>query len=216
MIKHITSFREYRLQFEKSASSEFCYVLCWEESHLKKVCIGKEPLEEPVPNAELMPLSRIVYSLPPKQLPVSLSGGSPTLVRVLGNVRADGLRFVVYQSFSEQVFLQCFRQAHQEVFGLVEVVTIVDYVVQRLKSALCEEWTEDKPVLRKCVLQGSVNFCDYRALLTDLIDMWPSIRPYIRCTGNPEAKEKAASVSIAHLAGGSEHWLVLLLVLLCV
>ena len=207
MIKHISSFREYSLQFEKSASSEFCYVLCWEESHLKKVCIGKEPLEQPVPNAELMPLSRIVYSLPTKQLPVSLSGGSPSLVRVLGNVRADGRRFVVYQSFSEEVFLQCFHQAHQDVFGLVEVVTIVDYVVQRLKSALYEEWTEDKPVLRKCVRQGSVNFCDYRALLTDLIDLWPSIRPYVRCTGNHEAKEKAASVSIAHLAGGSEHWL---------
>ena len=74
---------------------------------------------------------------------------------------------------------------------------------------------EDKPVLRKCVRQGSVNFCDYRALLTDLIDLWPSVRPYIRCTGNPEAKEKAASVSIAWLSGGSENWLVLLVVLLC-
>ena len=162
-----------------------------------------------------MPLSRIVYSLPTKQLPLSLSGASPSLVRVLGNVRADGLRFVVYQSFSEEVFLLCFRQAHQDVFGLVEVVTFVDYVVQRLKNALYEEWTEDKPVLRKCVRQGSVTFCDYSALLTDLIDLWPSTRPYIRCTGNPEAKEKAASVSIAHLASGSEHWLVLLLFLLC-
>ena len=184
MVKHYTSFRGYSLQFEKSASLEFCYVLYWEENHLKKVCIGKEPLEQPVPNAELMPLSRIVYSLPTKQLPVALSGASPLLVRVLGR------RVVIYQSFSEEVSLQCFRQAHQDVFGLMEVVTIVDYVVQRLKSALNEEWTEDKPVLRKCVRQGSVNFCDYRALLTDLIDLWPSVRPYIRCTGNPEAKEK--------------------------
>ena len=96
-------------------------MLCWEENHLKKVCIGKEPLEQPVPNAELIPLSRIEYSLPTKQLPVSLSGASPSLVRVLGNVREDGRRFVVYKSFSEEVFLQCFRQAHQDVFGLVEV-----------------------------------------------------------------------------------------------
>ena len=121
------------------------------------------------------------------------------MIRVLGNIREDGRRFVIYQAFSEEVFLQCFRQAHQDVFGLVEVVTIVDYVVQRLKSALYEEWTEDKPVLRKCVRQGSVNFGDYRALLTDLIDLWPSIRPYIRCTGNSEAKEKADSVSMACL-----------------
>ena len=161
-------------------------------------------------------LCRELYIAFPKQLPVALSGASPSLVRVLRNVREDGRRFVIYQSFSEEVFLQCFRQAHQDVFGLVEVVTIVDYVVQRLKSALYEELTEDKPVLRMCVRQGPVNFCDYRALLTDLIDLWPSVCPYIRCTGNPEAKEKAASVSIACLSGGSENWLDLLLVLLCV
>ena len=88
---------------------------------------------------------------------------------------------------------------YQDVFGLVKAVTIVDYVVQRLKSALYEEWTEDEPVLRKCVRQGFVNFGDYRALLTDLIDLWPSIRPYIRCTGNPESKEKADSVSMVCL-----------------
>ena len=205
VVKHITSFREYSLQFEKSASLEFCYVLCWEEKHLKKVCFGKEPLEQPVPNAELMPLLRIAYSFPTKQLPVALSGASPSLVRVLGNIREDGRRIVIYQAFNEEVFSQCFRQAHQDVFGLVEVVTIVDYVVQRLKSALYEEWTEDRPVLRKCVRQGSVKFCDYRALLTDLIDLWPSVRPYIRCNGNPEAKEKTDSVSIACLFGGSEN-----------
>ena len=74
----------------------------------------------------------------------------------------------------------------------MEVVTIVAYVVQSLKSALYEEWTENKPVLHKQVRQGSVNFGDYRALLTDLIDLWPSsIRPFIRCTGNAEANEKS-------------------------
>ena len=163
------------------------------------MCIGKESLEQPVPNADLVPLLRIVYSLPTKQLPFAISGASPSLVRVLGKTREDGRRFILYQAFSEELFLQCFLQANQDVSGLVEVVTIVDYVVDRLNSALYEEWTEDKTVLRKCVRQGSVNFGDYRALLTNLIGLWPSIQPYIRCTGNPELKEKADSVSIAYL-----------------
>ena len=188
---------------------EYCYVLCWEENHLKNVCVGEESLEQPVPNAELMPLSRVTYSLPAKQLPLAISGASPSLVRVLGNIRDDGRRFVVYQAFSEDVLLQCFRQAHQVVFGLVEVVTIADYVVQRLKSALYEEWLDDKPVLRKCVRQGSVSFDDYCALLTDLINLWPSVRSYIRCTGNPEAKEKADSVSMACLVVVIWNWLSL-------
>ena len=160
------------------------------------MCVGQQSLEQPVANAELVPLSRVMYSLPSKRLLVAVCGASPSLMRVLGNTREDGRRFVIYQAFSEDIFLQCFRQAHQDVFGLVEVVTIVEYVIQKIKRALHEEWTEDKTVLCKCVRQGSVNFSDNRALLTDLINLWPSIRPYIRCTGNPEAKEKADSVFI--------------------
>ena len=78
---------------------------------------------------------------------------------------------------------------------MVEVTTMVEYVVQRLRSALYEVWTEGKPLLRKCIRQGSVRFADMRELLTDLIDLWPTIRSFVRSTGFLEAKEKSDSVS---------------------
>ena len=49
-------------------------------------------------------------------------------------------------------------------------------------------------VLRRCVRQGYADFRDLRAVLTDLIDLWPSIRPYIRFTGKHEAKESSDRV----------------------
>ena len=88
--------------------------------------------------------------------------------------------------------LQCIRQS---VFGMIEITTIVEYTLHRLKSSLCEEWTEGKVTIRKCVRQGFVDFCDLRGVLTDLIDLLPSIRPYIRCTGKPEAKDSPDRVS---------------------
>ena len=133
-------------------------------------------------------------------MPLSVIGASPSLLKVFGDNRTDGRRFVVHQGFTEELFLQCLRPAHQDIFGMVEVTTIVEYVVHRLRNAVYEEWTEDKIVLCRCLRKGTVDFCDYHELLTDLIELWPTIRPFIRCTVNPEARGKSASVSTIALS----------------
>ena len=121
---------------------------------------------------------------------------------------------------------------------MVEITTLVNYTLHRLKSDLYEAWTENKVVLRKCVRQGYVDFCDLRAVLTDLIDLWPSIRPYIRCTGKPEAKESSDRVSVCNFyffvfllfpssffsllffssssGGGMSVWLFFVIILRCI
>ena len=101
----------------------------------------------------------------------------------------------MHQQFSEEVFLRCKRQAHQDVFGIVEVTSLVDYVILRLKSAVYEDWTEGKVLLRKVIRQGFVGFQNLREVLTDLVDLWPSIRLFIRCTGLPHVKDQTNSVS---------------------
>ena len=193
-----SAFGAYAIQYEKDTEDESCFVVFWEDGYLKKVCIGSEPLEQPMPYSELTPLSRFVCCMEDEKLPVSVVGASPSLLRVLSDSRVDGKRFVVCQSFNSGFLLQCVRQAHQDVFGMVEITTLVDYTLHRLKSALYGAWTENKVVLRKCGRQGYVDFCDLRALLTDLIDLWPSIRPYIRCTGKPEAKESSDWVIVCN------------------
>ena len=177
------------MQFEKTEAEERCYVLCWEGDFLKKVCVACQSLELPMPDAELVPVARIMCGL-------SIAGGSPTLLRVLSDRREDGRRFMVVQRFTEEVLLQSFLQAHQDVFGMLEVVTAVEYVVLRLKSVVHEDWLEGKPCLRKCILAGVVKFVDLRTVLTDLIELWPTFRPYIRYTGHPHLKEVVDRVSI--------------------
>ena len=120
-----------------------------------------------MPKSELVPLAQFVHSLPNARLTMCIAGASPSLIRVIEDNRNDGKRFVVHLQFTEELFLQCVRQAHQDVFGMVEVTSLVDYFVIRLKSAIYKDWTEGK-VLRKCVRQGFVAFEDLRELLTDL------------------------------------------------
>ena len=80
---------------------------------------------------------------------------------------------------------------------MVEVVTAKESIVLRMRSALHEEWTEGRVLLRKCIRSGTVNFCDLLLLVSELIDIWPSVRPYIRCTGLAHVKEMVDSVDIS-------------------
>ena len=45
---------------------------------------------------------------------------------------------------------------------MVEVTSLVDYVIIRLKNAVYEDWKESRVLLRKCIRQGSVAFKDLR------------------------------------------------------
>ena len=195
VLSKVTGESEYSLQFEKDSQVEYCFIVYWDEDKLKKICVDIQSLDEKLPNAELKPIARLFFGLESRRLPMVVRGASPSLMRVLGDRRDDSRRFVVYQRFTEEVFLECFQRAHQDVFGMVEIVTLVEFIVQRMKSAVYEDWTEGKPLLRKCIRNGCVNFWELRELLTDLTELWHIIRPYIRCTGLPYAKEKADRVS---------------------
>ena len=171
MVNDVKSFREYGIQFEEVGNEERCYVHCWEGTCLKNICVSSQTLDQKVPDAELVPLAQVVTCFEGEQLLVSVLGAGPSLIRVLDDNRADGRRFMMWQSFSEEVFLQCFWQSHQDVFGMLEVTTALEYVIHCLKGSLYEDWTEDKPLLRTCIRKGSVAFSDLRDVLSDVIEL---------------------------------------------
>ena len=195
VVSSVTGVSEYALQFEKDSQVEYCFIAYWDEDKLKKISVDIQSLDEELPNAELKPVARFFFGLESRRLPMVVRGASPSLMRVLGDTRDGSRRFVVCQRFTEEVFLECFQRAHQDVFGMVEIVTLAEFIIQKMKSAVYEDWTEGKPLLRKCIRTGRVDFWELRELLTDLTELWHILRPYIRCTGLPYAKVKADRVS---------------------
>ena len=71
-----------------------CYVLCWEGTYLKKICVGSQSLDQKVPDPELVPSARIVTCFEGEQLPVSVLGASPSLIHVLDDNRTDGVAVI--------------------------------------------------------------------------------------------------------------------------
>ena len=109
VLKGASAFGDYSVQYEKDTEEERCFIVFSEEEHLKKVSIGCEPLEQPVPYAEITRLSRFVCCFDSEKLPESIVGVNPSLLRVLSDSRVDGKRFVVCQSFTSKVLLQCIQ-----------------------------------------------------------------------------------------------------------
>ena len=106
------------MEFEKTDCVEYCYVIYWEDDLLKKICIDGQPLDQKFLDAELVSVARVISRFEDQQqLPVAIRGCSPLLLRVLSECRCDSRQFIVT------------RQAHQDVFGMVELVTLVEYIV---------------------------------------------------------------------------------------
>ena len=106
---------------------------------MKKVCVGSESLERPKPLSELEPMARFVSSVEDERLPVAVRGARLSLLRVLGDERTDERHFIVQQGCSEDLFLEVFHQAHQDKFGMIGIVTLVEFVVVRMRSAVYED-----------------------------------------------------------------------------
>ena len=168
----------------------------WEENSLLDVCINVEDVGQRVPDAELSSLSRIVCSCGGELMPLSIRGGPQSFVSVLSDNRTDGSLFEYCQEFTSEVFLQCYRQAHQEVFGMLEVTTMVNFLMLRLRHALQQPWLEDLVTLRRCVLAGAATLVELRAVIRELRSVWGSVRENVRYTGSQHVKSSFDKVQL--------------------
>ena len=160
------------------------------------ICVRVEAAGQRVPEAELAGLSRVIDSTPACQMPLSCQGCSPTLLRVLSDNRVDGREFLMYREFSVDVFLYCYRLAHQEVFGVLETTTMIDFLVLRLRGAIQEPWCESTPCLRRCIVAGHVDFADLRGVVVDLMAVWSRVQDFVKRTGPRHFKTVAGRVMI--------------------
>ena len=195
LFARVAAFKDYSLVYEERSDGLYCFVRTWDDANLQDVCVRVESLGQQVPNAELSCLSRVVDSLSSCQWQLAIQGGSPTLHRVLSDNRVDGRRFIFCREFTEEVFLKCYREADHEIFGMLEMTSMVDFLMLRLRGALHEPWMEDVVELRRCVIAGRVAFAELCGVVSDLFSVWESVREYVRYTGPVELQTQPERVS---------------------
>ena len=85
---------------------------------------------------------------------------------------------------------------------MLEVTTMVDFLMLRLRPALQEPWLEDLVTLRRSVLVGAVTFVDLRAVIRELRSVWERVREYVRYTGPQHVKSSFDKVQLFFLLLG--------------
>ena len=191
----VNRFKSYSLEFKERSEGLFCYVRTWDGVRMKRVCVLVEAPDVRLPHSELLCLSRVKSSVSGSPYPVALVGGSSSVVNCLNAVRDDGMTFVPYRAFTHSVFLKCIQQAHQDVFGMLDIVTIIDYLMARLRTASYEEWIDGHVTLKRCVRAGQVSFEDLRGVIEDIRSLWQPIQQFVRYTGPAHLKERRDAVS---------------------
>ena len=76
---------------------------------------GREVIGSSLLKAELRLIVRLLFGSESRRLPMVVRGASPSFKRLLGDTRDDSRRFVVYQRFTQEKFLESFQRAHQDV-----------------------------------------------------------------------------------------------------
>ena len=65
-------------------------------------------------------------------------------------------------------------------FRLLDIITVIDYLMVRLRSALYEEWIDGHVALQRCVRAGQVSFDDLRAVVEEIRALWQPIQLFVR------------------------------------
>ena len=58
---------------------------------------------------------------------------------------------------------------------MIDIVTMIEYLMPRLCTALHEEWLDGHVTLRRCVHAGRVSFDDLLAVSEDIVALWQPI-----------------------------------------
>ena len=183
----------------------YCFVRTWEGRSLKQVCVLVEDKRQPAPDAELTCLARVKASVTSDKLPVCVRGGSAVLGAVIAANRDDSRRAVSYRAFTDETFLKCYRLAHVDSFGMVDILSLLEYLMLRLRTATQELWMADCGTLLSCIDAGRFSVLELRQLCVELLSVWSDVRHYVRNSGPLRSCERSDAVSFSF----SRWWVML-------
>ena len=135
MFGAVSRFKSYSQKLKEQVDELFCYLRIWDGLLMKRMCALVESLDTRFPRAQRLSLCRVPSRVVDSKFPLTIVRGSSSLINCLNTHRDDGMTFLVYRPFSPTVLTTCIQQAHQDLFGMIDIVTVIDYLMLRWRSA---------------------------------------------------------------------------------
>ena len=84
---------------------------------------------------------------------------------------------------------------------MIDVISLLEYLLLRLKTAVDEIWMGGLETLRRCVDVGKLDVVSLRQLCEELLTVWSEVRHFVRFSGPLRSRERSDAVSIMLFLG---------------
>ena len=120
---------------------------------------------------------------------VSLSGGSHTLVECYKEYLESGYTktLVDYPIFDVRLLKRCLQKIASFVFGTLDLFSMTEFIVTRLKGAEHRNWMQSRQSLRMAIETGDLSLPGLLDVVSNIIGVWPLIVSYLKESGKKDS-----------------------------
>ena len=128
---------------------------------------------------------RIIVALGPDVRVVSLQGGPHALLEAYAHFLGSGYEqnLIEYPLFDLRLFKRCLQRTASSVFGTLDLYSITEFIVNKLKEAKSRDWMASRPALKKAIISSTLVMPELVDIVANIVGVWPLIVSYLKEQG---------------------------------
>ena len=185
----VRAHRQFDVEFSTHCSATWLYLRTWKAGEFARVRVAIIDRYHGDANGELAILGKILSAVGSGASPVSLSGGSRTLVECYREYLGSGYikTLVDYPNFDVRLLNGCHQKTASVVFGILEPFAMTDLLVTPLKGAEQRDWMQLRQSLLMAFGTGDLSLPGLLEVISNIIDVWPLIVLYLKEIGKKDS-----------------------------
>ena len=119
---------------------------------------------------------------------VSVQGGPHALVEPYVNFLGSGYqqKLIEYPLFDLRLFKRCLQKTASSVFGTLDLYSMTEFIVNRLKMAESRDWMASRPAMKTAILTSSLAMPELVDVVANIVGVWPLIVAFLKETGRKD------------------------------
>ena len=176
------------MEFEEEGDKVQLYLRTWDVDTFRRVCAASLDRYSSDPHQKISPLGRVLDALGPDVSVASISGGSTVLVEAFCEYLGNGYRqkLIDYPISDLRLFRRCLQWTAFNVFGSLDGLAMIEFIVNRLKCAETRDWLSSRPALKKAILTNDLSMPHLVDVVANIVGVWPLIVSYLKETGHKD------------------------------
>ena len=138
-------------------------------------------------------LGKILDAAGPDTAVVSLHGGPHVLAESFASYLGSGYqtKLVEYPTFDLRLLKRCLQRIDSSVFGSLDLLSLTEFVVNRLKAAETQDWMVSRPALPKAIITNDLSMPELVNGVANIVGVWPLIVSYLKETGRTDKGDRS-------------------------